>query len=91
MPARRVRKVGGVRRRRVVGKGFLDFAKKVFSGVKSVADVLRPTGIISRTAGLIPGIGPQAQSFLQSKGYGRRRRRRAPAKRGGNIMRALKI
>lgn len=91
MPARRVRKVGGARRRRVVGKGFLDVFKKIANVGKKVIDFVKPTGIISKTAGLLPGIGSQAQSFLQSKGYGRRRRRRVGRPRGGALMRALKI
>jgi hypothetical protein len=91
MPARRVRRQGGARRRRVVGKGFLDFAKKAFNNVvKPLISTLKPTGLISKGASFIPGIGAPLSGYLKTQGYGRRRRR-VGRPRGGALMRALKI
>ena len=88
MPARKNARAHGGKRRRRVGKGILDVFKKIANVGKKVVDFVKPTGLISKTAGLLPGIGSQAESFLKAKGYGRRRRR---ARRGGALMRALRI
>lgn len=86
MPVRRYRASGrrrrvGVRRRRVLGRGFFS---NLWSGVKSVAnripwgkvnDYLKDNKVISGNIGALPGIGGVASSLAGKLGYARRKRR----------------
>lgn len=69
------------------GKGFLDFVKNAAKGIynvgKKVAEVLKPTGLVSKGAAMLPGIGPAASAYLKTQGYGKRKRHR---KRGKGFL-----
>lgn len=93
MPRSR-RAVGGaaqVRAMRRQGKGLLDFGKKIFSLGKSVVSALKPTGLISKGAAAIPGIGSVVAPFLKAQGYGRPRRRRGGAMYRAQVIPSLRM
>ena len=79
---RRRRRVGGVRRRRLHGRGIFG---DIWSGIKSVAskiplstvnDALKRTGLVSSGLSMLPGIGGVASGLARQAGYARRRRHR---------------
>lgn len=61
------------------GKGFLDFVKKVgntlYGAAKGAVNVLKPTGLISQGAAMLPGVGKFVAPILKSQGFGKRKRR----------------
>lgn len=88
------RSVGGAReiaKMRRQGKGLLDFGKKLFNIGKKALEIVRPSGIVSRLASQLPGVGPAAGAFLKSQGYGRPRRRRGGAMYRAQVIPSLRM
>lgn len=87
MPKKAVKKVGTKRRVKKSaqsGEGIMD----IFKGINNLLKKTKIISTLAPLAGLIPGVGPIAGTVggvAGSLGYGRKKKRAAPKKKGGSL------